>query len=175
MPDHEELRVKFDRLEAQPRSSLFAACVFGHEDIIGKFGRDLDGLNIHNGSGQTALCLAIQHNKLDVVKTLLASRFPAELNMLNIKAVEQYEDSRLKGPPSVIVHASAMQCAAAVGALEIAELLIQKGAHLDLVAGFYGSPLQAAAWNGHKDLVALLLRNGAEPNSQGGFYGMTRT
>lgn len=65
-----------------------------------------------------------------------------------------------------------MQCAAATGQLAIAEYLIERGAHIDLVAGYYGSPLQAAALKDHASVVELLLRKGAEPNSQGGFHGM---
>ena len=168
--DNRYLASKLSALQASPLSPLFAACVFGLEDLIAKFGRELDGLNKLNDHGQSALCLAIENNKLDVVKALLSRRFPADLNLLNLKAVEQLEEWNNK-PHDVIVYASALQCAAATGHLEIAEFLIQQGAHIDLVAGYYGSPLQAASLRGHATIVELLLRKGAEPNSQGGYYG----
>lgn len=169
--EHKYLATRLTHLRANPPSALFAACVFGHEEVIGKFGRELDGLNKHNFHGQTALCLAIENNKLEVVKALLTRRFPAELNLLNLQAVEQFEALDPEALPEIILYASAMQCAAAVGNVEIANFLIDQGANIDLVAGYYGSPLQAAAHNGHPEVTALLLRRGAEPNSQGGFYG----
>ena len=171
--DDHHLVSKLDDLEASPATPLFAACVFGLEDIIGKFGRELDGLNKRNIRGQTAICLAIKNNKFDVVKALLSRRFPAEVNLLNVKAVQQYGEFDANKAPSEIIFASALQCAAATGRREIAGYLIEKGAHIDLVAGYYGSPLQAAALHGHRDIVTLLLKHGAEPNSQGGYYGMS--
>ena len=169
--DNKYLASKLNDLKASPPTPLFAACVFGLEDIIGKFGRKLDGLNIGNVHGQTALCLAIENQKLGAVKALLSRRFPAEVNMLNTKAVQQFEDFNVRKRPEIILFASALQCAAAVGGLEIVEFLIEKGTHVDLVAGYYGSPLQAAALKGHQNFVSLLLSRGAEPNSQGGYYG----
>ena len=170
LKDNKYLASKFNSLRASPLNPLFAACVFGLEDLIAKFGRKLNGLNKLNDDGQSALCLAIENNKLDVVKALLTRRFPADLNLLNTKAVEQLENWNDE-PRNVILYASAMQCAAATGKLEIAEYLIEQGAHIDLVAGYYGSPLQAAALRGHSSMVDLLLSKGAEPNSQGGYHG----
>ena len=169
------LTAKLRHVDATPLSPLFAACVFGHEEVIGKFGRELDGLNKCNANGQTALCLAIENSKLGVVKALLSRRFPADLNLLNVNAVAQFEDMDPKEPPDIIIYASPLQCAAAVGALNIAEYLIKQGASVNLVAGYYGSPLQAAALKGHADIVAYLLDKGAEPNSQGGFHGKSMT
>lgn len=171
LKDNKYLASKLNALQASPLTPLFAACVFGLEDQVAKFGRELDGLNKVNDNGQSALCLAIENDKLDVIKQLLTRRFPADLNLLNTKAVEQMIgwDGR---PQDVIIYASAMQCAAATGRLEIARFLIQQGAHIDLVAGYYGSPLQAAALRGHVPIVELLLDHGAEPNSQGGYYSM---
>lgn len=162
---------KLDALRSTPLTPLFAATLFGVEDLVGKFGRELHELNRCNEHGQTALCLAIENDKLGVVKALLSSRFPAEVNLLNVRAVQQFEDWDDDHPPKVILYASALQCASANGRLEIAQFLLSKGAHVDLVAGYFGSPLQAAALRGHLSIVELLLRHNAEPNSQGGFYG----
>ena len=164
LKDNRSLATKLNALHSSPLSPLFAACVFG---------RELDALNKVNDNGQTALCLAIENGKLDVVKSLLTRRFPADPNLLNTKAVEQFMNwgDAPASEDDVIIYASAMQCAAATGQLAIAEYLIEQGAHIDLVAGYYGSPLQAAALKGHASIVELLLRKGAEPNSQGGFHG----
>ncbi|KAL8661554.1 MAG: hypothetical protein Q9202_005499 [Teloschistes flavicans] len=171
LKDNSYLASKLSALRSTPLTPLFAATVFGVEDLIGKFGRELHELNRCNEHGQTALCLAIENNKLGVVKALLSSRFPAEVNLLNVRAVQQFEDWDDDHPPKVILYASALQCAAATGRLEIAEFLLSHNAHVDLVAGYFGSSLQAAALKGHLSIVQLLLRHNAEPNSQGGFYG----
>ena len=171
LSDKKSLSLKLDSLEAKPPTPLFAACVFGFPDIIGRFGRDLHGLNKCNLQGQSALSLAIENNKFGTVKALLTRRFPANVNLLNVRAVEQFEQFDSNSPPPIIHYASPLQAAAACGFQEIAEHLIEKGAHIDLVAGYYGSALQAAALNGHARMVSLLLNRGAEPNSQGGYYG----
>ena len=171
LKDNKYLSSKLNSVQASPLTPLFAACVFGFADIIGKFGRDLDGLNKRNSHGQSALCLAIENNKLDVVKALLSRRFPAEINLLNVGAVEQFETYDAESPPTMVLYASALQAAAVNGVVDIAEYLISEGAHIDLVAGYYGSALQAAALKGHASIVSLLLSKGAEPNSQGGFHG----
>ncbi|KAL8945996.1 MAG: hypothetical protein Q9222_007547 [Ikaeria aurantiellina] len=173
MEDKKSLAAKFEAIKGSPLTPLFAASVFGMEDLISKFGRELHELNRSNEHGQTALSLAIEYNKLGVVKALLASRFPADINLLNVKAVQQFADWDNNHPPTIILFASALQCAAATGRYEIAEYLISQGAHVDLVAGYYGSPLQAAALRGHASIVELLLKHKAEPNSQGGFFGMS--
>lgn len=170
LKDNKYLACKLNAIQASPMSPLFAACVFGLEDLIAKFGRELDALNRVNDSGQTVLCLAIEHNKLDVVKALLTRRFPADPNLLNIRAVAQWVNWE-SGPHDTILYASAMQCATATGRLDIAEYLTVHGAHIDIVAGYYGSPLQAAAYKGHAQLVEFLLSRGAEPNNQGGYHG----
>ncbi|KAL9615299.1 MAG: hypothetical protein Q9167_000270 [Letrouitia subvulpina] len=162
---------KLRSLRSTPLSPIFAACLFGLDDLINKFGRDPVELNRFNSAGQSALCLAIESDKLDTVKALLSSRFPADVNLFNERAVQQFEEWNTDKPPDIILYASALQCAAARGQVDIAKLLIAHGAHIDLVAGYFGSPLQAAAHLGRFEMVQLLLKAGAEPNSQGGFHG----
>ena len=169
--DNETFTRKLAQLQTTPPTALFAACVFGIDDLVGQYGREPGGLNKANSHGQTALCLAIENRKIGVVKALLSRRIPADINLLNVKAVQQFEDYDPAKPPGILLYASALQCAAVNGALDIAEYLIQESANVDLVAGYYGSPLQGAALKGHSDVVSLLLKHGAEPNSQGGFHG----
>ena len=165
------LRGKLRALRSNPLSPIFAACLFGLDDLINKFGRDPVELNRFNSAGQSALCLAIESDKLETVRAVLSSRFPADVNLFNEHAVQQFEDWNPDKLPDTILYASALQCAAARGSVDIARLLIDHGAHIDLVAGYFGSPLQAAALLGKIEMVQLLLMKGAEPNSQGGFHG----
>ena len=162
---------KLRALRSTPLSPIFAACLFGLDDLINKFGRDPIEPNRFNAAGQSALCLAIQSDKLDTVKALLSSRFPADVNLFNERAVLQFEEWNDDKLPDTILFASALQCAAARGQIDIAKLLISHGAHINIVAGYFGSPLQAAALLGQYEMVQLLLDSEAEPNSQGGFHG----
>lgn len=161
----------YEALNASSVTPLFAAAVFGLGDLLGKYGQEFDGLNRCNDHGQTALCLAIQNNKRGAIQALFTSRFPADINLLNINAVQQLEDWEEKPKPEVVLCASALQFAAANGILEIAEHLIEHGAHGDLLAGYYGSRPQAAALNGHMQIVELLLEHNANPSSRGGYFG----
>lgn len=87
----EFLLLKLNSIQANPPTPLFAACVFGIADLIGKFEREPNGLNKYNAHGQSALCLAVENNNLEVVKALLTRRFPADKNLLNVEAVDQFE------------------------------------------------------------------------------------
>ena len=162
---------KFSALQANPPDSLFAACFFGLEDLIARFGHEFNRLNKCNELDQNVLCLAISNDKTEAVKALLSRRFSADPNWLNVSAVQQFEHWDFAEPPKVDLYASALHCAAATGRLIIAEYFIENGAHVDLVAGYFGSPLQAACLKGYWALVELLLRNGATPNIQGGYHG----
>ncbi|KAL8719333.1 MAG: hypothetical protein Q9225_003654 [Loekoesia sp. 1 TL-2023] len=174
--NHERL-LKLESLKAVPATPLFAASVFGFADLVKQFrlihGYNLEQRNVHN---QTALCLAVENDQLETVKAFLEdiprAKIPSlDINHVNLCAVEQYEDFNLSSPPKVICFASALQAAAAKGNMPVAKYLLEKGARIDLVAGYYGSALQAAALNGHVELVKFFLQSGAEPNSQGGYYG----
>ncbi|KAF7978591.1 hypothetical protein HWV62_45310 [Athelia sp. TMB] len=57
------------------------------------------------------------------------------------------------------------------GHLEIARLLLDKGANVDIVGGKYSTALQAACARGHLELATLLLDKGANVDVVGGKYG----
>lgn len=62
------------------------------------------------------------------------------------------------------VQRSALGGAARGGHLEVAKLLLDRGARVDLTPRGDASPLMIAAGNGHRDLVRLLLERGADPD-----------
>ena len=72
-------------------------------------------------------------------------------------------------------YGNALQAAAYHGNVEAMQLLLDKGAHVNMQHGYYGNALQAAAQHGaeHASLEAiqLLLDKGTDANAQGGFYG----
>ena len=70
-----------------------------------------------------------------------------------------------EGIPSPIYYA------ALCGLGEVAKLLLEEGADVNVEGGRYGNALQAASVKGHKEVVRLLIDNSANVNAQGGQYG----
>jgi hypothetical protein len=88
------------------------------------------------------------------------------------EAVEMLLGTGSSGTPNpTIKYQSALQAAAKGGSEEVLEKLLEAGADVNSVGGFYGSALAAAAANGRKKIVEMLLEAGADINSVGGIYG----
>ena len=51
------------------------------------------------------------------------------------------------------------------------QLLLEHGADVNTVSGFFGTALQAAAAGSHEKIVQLLLEHGANVNTVSGSYG----
>ena len=68
-------------------------------------------------------------------------------------------------------HGTALQSAASGGHRETVEMLIQRGADVNVYSGYYGTALQAAAARGHYGVVKQLLDAKAHVNTLTGFYG----
>lgn len=75
------------------------------------------------------------------------------------------EPKRNEGMPTPLYYVSlvGLQCTV--------ELLLQKGADINVQGGRYGNALQAASYQGHQGIVQLLLERGADVNAWGGWYG----
>ena len=58
-------------------------------------------------------------------------------------------------------YGNALHAAATRGHKETVELLVSKGADVNLQGGHYGNALRAAAARGHKKMVELLISKGA--------------
>lgn len=50
------------------------------------------------------------------------------------------------------------------------QFLLDNGADINALGGFYGNALQASSTKEHKEIVELLLENRADVNAQGGIY-----
>ncbi|KAF7349501.1 HET-domain-containing protein [Mycena sanguinolenta] len=61
------------------------------------------------------------------------------------------------------------------GNIDIVNLLLEKGANINILSGYHGSPLAAASVNGKMDIVWLLLEKGANINLVGGNYSSPLT
>ena len=161
------LSQQLSSFQASVMTDLHAISVFGLADLI-------DGHSGHfnfrerNAYGHTALILAIDNNQISTVKALIASG-RADVNQFNVRAVQQLIEQNFE---PVICYASALQAAVVKGSRIIFDLLIDHGAKVDLVAGYYGSMLQAACLKGHTELARYLLDEAKlDPNSQGGYHG----
>ena len=161
------LSKQLSSLQASVVTPLHAISVFGFADLIDAHSKEFD-FGQRNAYGQTPLILAIDNNQLDTVNALTASG-RADVNQFNLRAVQQLLEQDFE---PVICYASALQAAVVQGSRAIFELLLERGAKLDLVAGYYGSMLQAACLKGHAELVEYLLYEAKfDPNSQGGYHG----
>lgn len=58
--------------------------------------------------------------------------------------------------------------AATAGRLRVVEILIERGANVNLASKAGATPLRTAAYAGYSDVVRLLLRAGAKPNAKDG-------
>ncbi|KAI0869159.1 hypothetical protein GGS24DRAFT_512427 [Hypoxylon argillaceum] len=68
-------------------------------------------------------------------------------------------------------HGTALHAAAYNGHGDTVNILLDRGADIDMVGRHYGSALQAASANGNEKIVQILLNRGADINMPGGHYG----
>lgn len=154
-------------LQASLEDPLHVICVFGLAQIIEAHYKHLN-FNQRNVHGQTALCLAVENRQLETVKVLL-THGRVDVNEFNVKAVYQLHHDDFS---PIICYASALQAAAVQGSKAIIQTLVDHGARVGLVAGYYGCALQAACVTGHGAAVDYLLTEcNADTNSQGGYHG----
>ncbi|KAH8744416.1 hypothetical protein F5882DRAFT_455073 [Hyaloscypha sp. PMI_1271] len=69
-------------------------------------------------------------------------------------------------------YGTALRAASAGGYQDIVQILLDKGADVNVRSGSYdGTALQAASAGGYQDIVQILLDKGADVNVQGEYYG----
>jgi hypothetical protein len=72
----------------------------------------------------------------------------------------------------VLIALSMFLCSVSeTGKINIAALLIERGADVNAQGGWYGTALQAASLYGHTEVATLLIERGADVNAQGGQFG----
>ncbi|KAL8927232.1 MAG: hypothetical protein Q9208_002408 [Pyrenodesmia sp. 3 TL-2023] len=117
---------------------------------------------------QASLDDPLHNRQLETVKALL-THGRVDVNEFNVKAVHQLHHDDFS---PIICYASALQAAAVQGSKAIIQTLVDHGARVGLVAGYYGCALQAACVTGHGAVVDYLLTEcNADTNSQGGYHG----
>ncbi|KAL8986754.1 MAG: hypothetical protein Q9177_003982 [Variospora cf. flavescens] len=152
-------------LQASLEASLHVIWVFGLASVIEAHHKRLD-CNQRSVHGQRALCPAVENNQLGTVKALLTHRRCNAIEF-NVKAIHQLQQRQFS---PVVYYASALQAAATQGSTPISQTLLDHGAKIFLVAGYYGSALLAACYAGNEMTVEFLLAEcNADLNSQGGY------
>ncbi len=68
-------------------------------------------------------------------------------------------------------YGTALHAASFGGHEKIVQMLLEKGADVNVQGGHYGNALQAASYRGQNQVVQILLHYGADVNAQGGTYG----
>jgi hypothetical protein len=105
-------------------------------------------MNVKNRRGRTQLHICAENGLTSSVKRLLSIR---NINV-NVK------DDRKGWTP--------LHYAAWKGHVEIARLLLQNGAEVNVRSNGGSTPLHCSAWNGHVDILHLLVENGADLEAQ---------
>ncbi|KAI0881635.1 ankyrin repeat-containing domain protein [Annulohypoxylon maeteangense] len=123
---------------------LKAAADMNNSDDVLKAIRNHTGGHISSKVVDDCLCKAVHNEKMSTVKILL-DEFKANPNAINSEG-----------------YGNALTVAANDGALEMARMLLNGGAHVNSKDGW---ALQAAAAHGHMDVVELLLGSHADVNA----------
>ncbi|HYH96571.1 ankyrin repeat domain-containing protein [Hyalangium sp.] len=133
-------------------AALLAAIERGDEVEVEKLLAQGVDPNCQTEDGWPALFLAVDEGMPGVVRALLDHGVDS--------------NSQMQGDPALLV-------AAFRGHAAIAQLLVERGAHVNVRGSEGDMPLKVAAERGDREMVRLLLEAGADPRSVGGIDGMT--
>lgn len=151
-------------------SALEAASYSGFKDLVKMLLEKGADVNIGGGQYGTALKAASSKGHRDIAELLIENG--ADINIL--AGYIHLFPGCLYGPDYLKKGAgfegTPLQAAAYEGNKEVVELLLEKGADVNVKRGEFGPALAAAAFKGHKEIAELLLQNGANPNIIAGFY-----
>lgn len=132
---------------ADPDVDLLYWARRGNVDKVTKFLKDGANVNFQGDGGKTALILALEHKKTDVVNLLLQQ--PGIQVDLNANGLTALSRSSMKGQ------------------LESVKLLVSKGANINAKDKDGFTPLMQACFSGESDVALFLISQGADVNAVG--------
>ncbi|KAJ7096132.1 ankyrin repeat-containing domain protein [Mycena epipterygia] len=157
-------------------TALHAASYEGHEDVVRLLVEAGATVNASHGNHGSALQAASSFGHTAVVRLLLEKG--AEINMAGGEYGNALQAAcRLLGKGADMKaggeDGSALQTASKQhdGNLEVARLLLEKGADANMTGGEWGSPLHLASKQGNIEIARLLLEKGANVNLLAGEWG----
>jgi len=133
----------------RPDLNIFEAACLGETQVVKDLlGKEHDLINSFSADGFTILGLASFFGHAELVRYLLVSGADPDMASDNAQKV------------------TPLHSACAISDFTIADMLIRRGADVNVKqAGGY-TPLHSAAHNGKSDLVLLLISNGADPDAR---------
>lgn len=158
-----------NRLTSHSGSALMEAAAAGHANTVSTL------LNAGAAASRQALRVATSGNQLEcsrIIQTHLDSkRLPLPIVAAaawdNVPLVEQWlnggghVDATFDDPQRSMSHATLLIYASSLGHLNLVELLLRRGASIDLANSDGGTALMEADSKGHTDVSSRLLRAGA--------------
>lgn len=155
------------------------------DDPLRRILEDFPGLV--EGDSRKELKRAIENVETETIHMLLQYEFDADQTTscdgMSLLAFASYHrqsgfvrflwdnGADVNASTSRFLYPTALLAASAWGRQEIVQLLLDKGADVNVQGGDDGTALQAASSHGHREIVQSLLDKGADVNAQGGRYG----
>jgi ankyrin repeat protein/beta-lactamase regulating signal transducer with metallopeptidase domain len=160
-------------------TALITASEMGHTETVDLLLSKGAKIDLQCGSLGTALIAASKMGHIEIVELLLAKGAKIDLqtdrpySALITPAKQQGSiwEKKGKGDMQSGKKVTALIAAARNGHTKTVELLLSKGANINLQNEEQGSALNAAARNGHTKTVELLLTKGADINAQNNAQG----
>ena len=133
---------------------LHYACAYGNQEISQILLEQGASVNLIDKGGQAPLHVAADRENTNLVLLLLDSNPSSEV-------VNQCKVNQYWGEPITLLH---WACARGLG--QIVRRLLERGAHVNLLANKVDTPLHMAARKGDCEVVQQLLNASANPNIQ---------
>ncbi|RFU79741.1 ankyrin-3 [Trichoderma arundinaceum] len=168
---------------ADGQTALHVASADGSLHIVQLLVSQKADINARKKDGSTPLHLAVIEDRIDIVDYLLqegadwkieckeyGNALMAAVRNRNTKIITILlkAGAEINAKSSIYELHSAIQTAAYYGIKEAIEVLLQRGADVNINGGKYGSALLAAINEGNKEIAELLLNAGADINFKGG-------
>ncbi|KAK3593681.1 hypothetical protein CHS0354_013578 [Potamilus streckersoni] len=133
----------------------FQRAILQQDNRLLRFILDQNAVDLKRVDVNEALCICCQQNNIEGVQILLSLKWPLNL---------QYKDPEGR---------RALHYAAAVGGVNIIELLLREGIPINIFDNNKDYPIHLAVYNGHIGVIKYLIRKGALVNNSRNQNGET--